>query len=138
MGSEDRFDGMYLSLTQQCGGINPLFESLFSFLRRKTDFFTESPDRIEAVVLEQVRKQADIADQDRKRKQTAETKRAEALRAKVSPALRLSVPGGCCSQALSVVHRLTVFRQQLLPPRAKLPVLHHQLLLQPKTPTWLS
>ena len=33
-----RFDGMYINIAQQVGGIEPLLDSFFGFLRRKTDF----------------------------------------------------------------------------------------------------
>ena len=33
-----RFDSMYINIAQQIGGIEPLLDSFFGFLRRKTDF----------------------------------------------------------------------------------------------------
>jgi DNA mismatch repair ATPase MutL len=36
---DDRFDGLYLNVAQQTRGIEPLLDTVFSFLRRKTDFF---------------------------------------------------------------------------------------------------
>jgi hypothetical protein len=38
-----RFDGLYLNVAQTARGIDPLLDSLFSFLRRKTDFFAGPP-----------------------------------------------------------------------------------------------
>lgn len=38
---DERFDGLYLNVAQTTRGIDPLLHTLFSFLRRKTDFFTE-------------------------------------------------------------------------------------------------
>ena len=38
--NDDKFDGMFLNIAQQARGIDPLLDSMFSFLRRKTDFFT--------------------------------------------------------------------------------------------------
>ena len=32
---DERFDGMLLSFAQQCNGIEPLLDTVFSFLRRK-------------------------------------------------------------------------------------------------------
>lgn len=43
-GEDDtRFDGLYLNVAQTARGIDPLLDSLFSFLRRKTDFFAGPP-----------------------------------------------------------------------------------------------
>lgn len=40
---DDRFDGFYLNVAQTKRGIEPLLDSMFSFLRRKTDFFAGPP-----------------------------------------------------------------------------------------------
>jgi hypothetical protein len=37
--NDERFDGLYLNVAQQTRGIDPLLDTVFSFLRRKTDFF---------------------------------------------------------------------------------------------------
>jgi len=37
--NDEKFDGMYMQIAQQARGIDPLLNSMFSFLRRKTDFF---------------------------------------------------------------------------------------------------
>jgi hypothetical protein len=41
--NDDRFDGLYLTVAQQARGIEPLLDTVFSFLRRKTDFFSGGP-----------------------------------------------------------------------------------------------
>jgi CS domain/N-terminal conserved domain of Nudc. len=44
MSSDDeRFDGLYLNVAQTTRGIEPLLDTVFSFLRRKTDFFAGPP-----------------------------------------------------------------------------------------------
>jgi hypothetical protein len=37
--ADEKFDGMFLAMAQQCQGIEPLLDQMFSFLRRRTDFF---------------------------------------------------------------------------------------------------
>lgn len=37
--TDERFDGLYLNVAQTARGIEPLLDTMFSFLRRKTDFF---------------------------------------------------------------------------------------------------
>ena len=39
MADSERFDGLYLTLAQQAGSIENIFESFFGFLHRKTDFY---------------------------------------------------------------------------------------------------
>jgi hypothetical protein len=82
--AEDRFDGMFLTVANQANGIEPLLESMFSFLRRKTDFFSgASQDKIESLVLSTLRKQAALAERDVAEKKAAaakeEKKRQEKL-----------------------------------------------------------
>eukprot|EP00937_MAST-01D_sp_MAST-1D-sp2_P006867 g6867.t1 len=81
MSEEERFDGLLLGLAQQHRGIEPLLESVFSFLRRKTDFFTgASPEVVERTILEAVRKQANLVEKEKfereKKKQKREADRA--------------------------------------------------------------
>lgn len=45
---DERFDGLYLNVAQTTRGIEPLLDSVFSFLRRKTDFFAGPPGSGEA------------------------------------------------------------------------------------------
>jgi len=40
---DERFDGLFLNIAQTTRGIEPLMDALFSFLRRKTDFFSGPP-----------------------------------------------------------------------------------------------
>ena len=43
MTDDERFDGLYLNVAQTTRGIEPMLDSVFSFLRRKTDFFAGPP-----------------------------------------------------------------------------------------------
>ena len=73
--ADDRFDGMFLSITQQSQGIEPLLDNLFSFLRRKTDFFVgASQKQIEELVLRVITKQKLLSDKDEAAKLKAKEK----------------------------------------------------------------
>ena len=70
MSEDTRFDGMFMTVAQQARGIEPLLENLFSFLRRKTDFFAgASKEKIESLVLKVVDDQSKIHDRDIKKKE---------------------------------------------------------------------
>ncbi|TMW69378.1 hypothetical protein Poli38472_001534 [Pythium oligandrum] len=77
MSDDDRFDGLLLNMAQTQRGIEPLLDTVFSFLRRKTDFFSgATPQVIEETVLNAVRKQAALAEKDQfHKKQQEEEKR---------------------------------------------------------------
>ncbi|GMI32180.1 hypothetical protein TeGR_g11615, partial [Tetraparma gracilis] len=82
---DERFDGMFMQLAQQVRGIDPLLEHVFSFMRRKTDFFAGPPGstgdeataKAVAKVLECVNKQAAIAARERGEKEAKELKRKQ-------------------------------------------------------------
>eukprot|EP00598_Pedospumella_elongata_P002858 CAMPEP_0184976310 /NCGR_PEP_ID=MMETSP1098-20130426/7296_1 /TAXON_ID=89044 /ORGANISM="Spumella elongata, Strain CCAP 955/1" /LENGTH=379 /DNA_ID=CAMNT_0027499157 /DNA_START=43 /DNA_END=1182 /DNA_ORIENTATION=- len=76
--ADERFDGMFLSITQQSQGIEPLLDNLFSFLRRKTDFFVgASPEVIEETVMAVIRKQGAIAAKEKADKEKKAAKEKE-------------------------------------------------------------
>lgn len=50
MEDNNRFDGLFMSAIQQCEGIENFYNYLFSFMRRKTDFYTME-DKSAAVVM---------------------------------------------------------------------------------------
>ena len=96
---DERFDGMLLNFAQQCQGIEPLLDTLFSFVRRKTDFFRSGDDeKAKNMVLKMLEKHQSLADKTnaqkkklsadaegaaQKRKAAAKAKR-EAARAKAA------------------------------------------------------
>ncbi|EOD41734.1 hypothetical protein EMIHUDRAFT_447450 [Emiliania huxleyi CCMP1516] len=86
---DERFDGMYMNMAGQLGGIDPLLDGFFGFLRRKTDFFTgaASADAAEATVLKALSKNKERAEEDAREKAAKERKRKaeeEARRARVA------------------------------------------------------
>ncbi|KAJ1454111.1 HSP20-like chaperone [Pelagophyceae sp. CCMP2097] len=79
---EERFDGMLLQFAQQCQGIEPLLDTVFSFLRRKTDFFTgAATDKATQTVLKMLEKHASLAektDTEKRKKRADDEDRATA------------------------------------------------------------
>jgi hypothetical protein len=84
MSSDERFDGMFLTIAQQSQGIEPLLDNLFSFLRRKTDFFAgASPAKVEELVLSVIKKHSALSEktelEKRKEREKEEKKRKERI-----------------------------------------------------------
>jgi hypothetical protein len=87
MSSEERFDHLFMTIAQQSEGIEPLLDNMFSFLRRRTDFFTGAPPgQVEQVVNKVVRKHAGLAEQTKAEKaaqrEKEERQRQERLKKK--------------------------------------------------------
>jgi len=83
--SEEKFDGMFLGMAEQCeGGIMGLMDSFFGFLGRKSDFYTgATQEKVEKMVLDAVRKHHKVAAQklaeEKKSKEMAEKRRQERI-----------------------------------------------------------
>jgi len=88
--NDDRFDGLYINLANQTQGIEPLLDTVFSFLRRKSDFFSGPPgspagkgtENAIATVHEVLQKHADIYLRDKKKKEEEVARKEEAKRKK--------------------------------------------------------
>jgi CS domain/N-terminal conserved domain of Nudc. len=102
---DERFDGLYLNVAQTARGIEPLLDTVFSFLRRKTDFFAGPPgsgdrgmDAAIAKVHEVLKKHADIHKKDQAAKEAKIKTKAEkvqpAPKKKKGDVLELGADGG--------------------------------------------
>merc|ERR1719267_65055 len=88
---DERFDGMYIQMAQTVGGIDPLLDSFFGFLRRKTDFLSgaQSATAAQDTVVKSFLKNKERYDEDVKEKAAKEKKRkAEEEKRKCGAALR--------------------------------------------------
>ena len=97
---KDRFDGILLSMSQQCeGGVQEMLDIIFGFLARKTDFYTGGFEdgKAEQLLLETFHRHLNLAkkearqkkeryeEMDRKRKERAEIERQKEEKQKVEP-----------------------------------------------------
>ena len=88
---DERFDNMLLNFAQQCQGIEPLLDTLFSFMRRKTDFFRSGDDdKARNTVLKMLEKHQSLADKTnaQKKKVSGEAEAAAAKRKAAAKAKR--------------------------------------------------
>lgn len=71
--NDDRFDGLYMNVANTARGIEPLLDTLFSFLRRKTDFFNgpdgQNADVAVKKVNEVLQKHVRIHEESKKKKE---------------------------------------------------------------------
>ena len=49
MSEDQRFDGLFMSAIQQAQGINNFYDAMFSFMRRKTDFYSQDTSSFDTV-----------------------------------------------------------------------------------------
>jgi len=74
---DERFDGMYMNMAQTIQGIEPLMDSFFGFLRRKTDFFAGATSETAAQeqVLKAFAKNMARAEEEKRERAAKEKKR---------------------------------------------------------------
>mmetsp|Transcript_4911 Transcript_4911/g.7353 ORF Transcript_4911/g.7353 Transcript_4911/m.7353 type:complete len:326 (-) Transcript_4911:39-1016(-) len=74
--ADERFDGLFMSAIQQSQGIENFYNNLFSFMRRKTDFFTME-DNSRQIVNDQMERHMLLFREDKKRQAEIQKKKDE-------------------------------------------------------------
>lgn len=77
---EARFDGLLMTLIQQTKGIDGFMDSVFGFLRRKTDFFSQN-NGAEQTIVKWSKHHFDKFAETKKKEEEAKKKREEKLKA---------------------------------------------------------
>lgn len=96
---DERFDGLYLNVAQTTKGIEPLLDTVFSFLRRKTDFFDGPPGAANGTqaaiqkVHEVVQKHADLYEKAKK-KAASPKKKKKQEEAPTAEVIEMDTEGG--------------------------------------------
>lgn len=75
--NESEFDGMLMNIAERRRGIDPLLDSVFGFLRRKTDFFkgASSIAAAEKTLMESFKKHVALAEQEMAKEKAKEQKK---------------------------------------------------------------
>lgn len=81
---DNRFDGIFMSVIQQKGNIDGFFNTVFGFLRRNTDFFSNQK-KAEEIIVNTCKKNFEVyqasvtskQEEERKKKEREEKKKAE-------------------------------------------------------------
>jgi hypothetical protein len=70
---EEKFDGLFMTAVQGSQGIENFYNNLFSFMRRKTDFFTAS-DKAKEIVVKPLEHHMKLFLEDKKRQELIKKK----------------------------------------------------------------
>ncbi len=73
MSQEEKFDGLFMTAVQQSQGIENFYNNMFSFMRRKTDFFTYD-DKARDIVNKPLDEHLRIYKEDKKREAALKAK----------------------------------------------------------------
>jgi hypothetical protein len=73
MADDERMDGLFMSAIQNAHGIENFFECIFSFMRRKTDFYT-AEEKSKQVVIAKLDKHMALYFEDTKRQELIKKK----------------------------------------------------------------
>jgi hypothetical protein len=92
----DKFDGVLLSIAQECeGGVQEMLDIIFSFLARKTDFYTGSTESAaENLLLEKFRKHGATARAEKARKKAENEEKDRKMRERRAKEEQSAAAGG--------------------------------------------
>lgn len=76
MSQEGQLDGLFMTAVQQSQGIENFFNNLFSFMRRKTDFFTYD-DKAKDLVSKPLTEHLNIFQADKKKEAALKAKQEQ-------------------------------------------------------------
>lgn len=68
MKDEEKFDGLFMNAIQGAQGIHNFYDALFSFMRRKTDFFAQE-EKSMTIVQEKALKHMALFKEDQKKQE---------------------------------------------------------------------
>merc|ERR1712146_828178 len=73
----NEFDGLLMNIAERRRGIDPMLDSVFGFLRRRTDFFkgVETKGRAEEAVMNAFRKHQELAEREEAKKKKEQKKK---------------------------------------------------------------
>jgi len=89
MSDGEEFDGMFMQVAERRRGIEPLFDSFFGFLRRRTDYFTAGAGKADETMQAAFKKHLALAEQQaaiKKKEEDDKKKRAEKIASKKAAA----------------------------------------------------
>ena len=77
---EEKFDGLFMTAVQQSQGIENFYNNLFSFMRRKTDFFTYD-EKSKDIVLKPLNEHLKLYQDEKKRQELIKKKQEDEKKA---------------------------------------------------------
>ena len=106
MADTEMFDGILMNIVQKSEGIEGFYDSIFSFMRRKTDFYT-NVDKGRSCVLGAFEKNATIFAEDKKRQELIKQKQEEKKREEQEAKLKAEQEAKNSSESDSKVEEIT-------------------------------
>lgn len=75
--TDEKFDGLLMTLVQYSQGIENFYNHVFSFMRRKTDFFSMPEEKVKSIILQPFSENLRIYKEDKQREAALKKKQEE-------------------------------------------------------------